>query len=164
LKAEHFFGLNVGCGESKQVGMIGLDVRRTRSTDVVADARMLPFRDGAFGHVFSSHTIEHFSHREVRSAFVEWSRVLKKDGVLEIRCPDLRARALLFFLNPNWKNVENIYGSQDYEGNFHKCGFSYELLKSLLESCGITRIRRIFRGYKGIPFIPDCLHIKGVKS
>ncbi|MBS7635567.1 hypothetical protein KEJ34_08850, partial [Candidatus Bathyarchaeota archaeon] len=99
----------------------------------------------------------------IRSILVEWVRVLKKGEELEIRCPDLRARAFLFFLNPTWQNVKNIYGGQDYEGNYHKCGFSYGLLKDLLKSCGIRDVKRIFKGYKGIPFIPDCLHVKGVK-
>ena len=155
--------LDIGCGETKN-GNVGVDLRKTRFVDVIADAQMLPFKNGAFDQVYSEAVIEHFSHRQVRQVLAEWIRVLKKDGVLEIKCPDLRARALLFFLNPNWKNVKDIYGGQDYEGNYHKCGFSYELLKSLLESCGITRIRRVIKGYKGIPFIPDCLHIKGIKS
>jgi len=155
--------LDIGCGETKK-GHVGIDLRKTRCVDVVADAKMLPFKTAAFDHVYSAAVIEHFSHRQVRQVLTEWVRVLKKDGVLEIKCPDLRARALLFFLNPNWKNVKDIYGSQDYEGNYHKCGFSYGLLKSLLESCGITRIRRVITGYKGIPFLPDCLHITGIKS
>lgn len=155
--------LDIGCGESKRAGAIGVDIRKTSSVDVVADARMLPFKDSCFDHVYSSHLIEHFSHREVRNVLVEWVRVLKRNGIIEIRCPDLRARAFLFFLNPSWQNVKNIYGEQDYVWNTHRCGFSYGLLKSLLESCGIRNIKRIVKGYKGIPFIPDCLHVRGVK-
>jgi len=154
--------LDIGCGESKK-GDIGVDLRKTGSVDIVADARMLPFKDESFDHVYSSHLIEHLSHREVRNVLVEWVRVLKKGGIIEIRCPDLRARALPFFLNPSWQNVKNIYGEQDYIGNYHKCAFSFGLLKHLLESCGIRNVKRIIKGYKGVPFIPDCLHVKGVK-
>lgn len=156
--------LDIGCGENLKKGDIGLDFRKTSSVDVVADARMLPFRDESFDHVYSSHLIEHVSHREVRSALVEWVRVLKRNGIIEIRCPDLRARALLFFLTPSWQNVKNIYGEQDYVGNQHRCGFSFGLLKHLLESCGIENVKRTFKGYKCIPFIPDCLHVRGVKG
>ncbi len=156
--------LDIGCGENLKKGDIGLDFRKTSSVDVVADARMLPFKDESFDHVYSSHLIEHVSHREVRSALVEWVRVLKRNGIIEIRCPDLRARALLFFLAPSWQNVRNIYGEQDYVGNQHRCGFSFGLLKHLLESCGIEDVKRTFKGYKGIPFIPDCLHVRGVKG
>ena len=161
--SEAVLGLDIGCGGNKRSGMIGLDFRRMVSVDVVADAHMLPFKDESFGYVFSSHLIEHFSYGEVARVLAEWVRVLKKGGAVEIRCPDLRARALLFFLNPTWQNVKNIYGGQDYEGNYHKCGFSFGLLKRLLEPCGVKDIRRIIKGYKGIPFIPDCLHIRGIK-
>ena len=157
--------LDIGCGESKRRrGVIGVDFRKTNSVDIVADARRLPFINEAFDHVYSSHLIEHFSHREVKNVLTEWTRVLKKGGIFEIRCPDLRARAFLFFLNPSWYNVRNIYGGQGYAGNYHKCGFSYGLLKSLLASCGIKNVKRIIKGYKGMPFLPDCLHVRGVKS
>ena len=63
-----------------------------------------------------------------------------------------------------WNNLKDIYGEQNFDNNYHKCGFSYGLLKRLLKSCGIRNIKRVIRGYKGIPFIPDCLHIEGVKS
>jgi len=161
--SKSILGLDIGCGENKRSGMIGLDFRRTVSTDVIADARMLPFRDESFDCVFSSQVLEHFGHREATRLLDEWARVLKKGGTIEIRCPDLRARAFLFFLNPTWQNVKNIYGGQDYAGDYHKCGFSYGLLKRLLESCGIRNVKRMIKGYKGIPFIPDCLHIRGVK-
>jgi predicted SAM-dependent methyltransferase len=154
--------LDIGCGENKK-GDIGLDYRKTNSVDVVADARMLPFKDESFDHVYSSDAIEHFGHCEVRSVVVEWVCVLKGGGIIEIRCPDLRARAFLFFLNPTWQNVKNVYGGQDYVGNYHKCGFSFGLLKRLLESCGIRNVKRIISGYKGVPFIPGSLHVRGVK-
>lgn len=156
--------LDIGCDESKREGAIGVDFRKTSSVDVVADAHWLPFINESFGHVYSSHLIEHFSHQDVKSVLTEWVRCLRKGGILEIRCPDLRVRALLFFLNPSWQNVRNIYGAQNHACNYHKCGFSYGLLKDLLESCGIKEVKRVIKGYKGIPFLPDCLHVKGVKA
>lgn len=156
--------LDIGCGEIKKKGALGVDFRKTGSVDIVADARRLPFINECFNHVYSSHLIEHFSHQEVESVLTEWTRVLRKGGVFEIRCPDLRARALLFFLIPSWHNVRNIYGAQDHVGNNHKCGFSYGLLKSLLELCGIKDLKRVIKGYRGIPFLPDCLHVRGIKS
>ncbi len=156
--------LDIGCGEIQNRGAICVDFRKTSKVDIVADARMLPFNAESFDHVYCSHLIEHFSISEVRNVLVEWVRVLKREGVIEIRCPDLRARAFLFVLNPSWQNVKNIYGGQDYFGNQHRCGFSFGLLKYFLESCGVKKIKRVIKGYKGLPFIPDCLHVKGVKS
>lgn len=94
--------LDIGCGESKREGAIGVDFRKTSVVDVLADARLLPFINESFNHVYSSMVLEHFSHREVKNVLTEWIRCLKKEGIFEIRCPDLCAKALLFFLNPSW--------------------------------------------------------------
>ena len=156
--------LDIGCGKNKKECAIGLDFRKNSSADIIADAHQLPFRNESFNHVYSSHLIEHFSHREIKNVLTEWIRVLKKKGIFEIRCPDLRARAFLFFVKPSWQDVKNIYGAQDVLGNTHKCGFSYGLLKKIIEQGGIKKVKRIIKGYKGIPFLPDCLHVKGVKE
>jgi len=56
--------LDIGYGDNKRIRLIGVDVRRTKVVDFIADARKLPFRDCSFNHVYSSHLIEHFSHQE----------------------------------------------------------------------------------------------------
>jgi len=158
------FILDIGCGKNKKKYAIGLDFKKNSSADIIADAHYLPFRNESFNHIYSSHLIEHFSHRDIKNILTEWIRVLKKKGIFEIRCPDLRARAFLFFIKPSWQDVKNIYGTQDFLGNTHKCGFSFGLLKKIIEQCGVKKVKRIIKGYKGIPFLPDCLHVKGVKE
>lgn len=156
-------GIDIGCGESPRSGFLGLDFRKTKSVDIIADASILPFRDASFYHIFSSHTIEHFSHTKVMEVIAEWVRILKKGGIFEIICPNLRTRALRFFLNPTWNDVVNIYGGQDYNGNYHTCGFSFGLLKEMCANSGIGSINRMSTGYKWIPFVHIGLHIKGIK-
>jgi predicted SAM-dependent methyltransferase len=157
--------LDIGCGEKKTIeGSIGLDIRKTDVVDVIADGRQLPFSNDYFDHVFSSHVIEHFSHREINNVLQEWVRVIKPGGIIEIRCPDLQARSLLFFLHPNRQDIKNIYGDQNYPENTHKCGFSYGLLRKYLEEASVVNVKRIMKGYMGIPFLPDCLHVKGIKQ
>lgn len=156
--------LEIGCGNKKVFPeSIGLDARPLKGVDVIADAHNLPFEDEYFDHVYSSHVIEHFSHKNVKEVLNEWVRVLKKGGLFEVKCPDLRARSLIFAIKPTWGTIRNIYGSQDYPENFHKCGFSSNLLKELLTHAGIGKIKRVYGGYKGIPFLPSDLHLIGVK-
>lgn len=154
--------LDIGCGENKRKGSIGVDFRKTRDVDVIADVTMLPFREGSFDYIYSAHVIEHFSWHTVRDVAGEWVRVLKKGGTLEIKCPWLRLRALLFLLRPSWRNVRFIYGEQDHKGNYHHCGFSYRLLKEVLEDSGIVKVKRVILGYHYIPFNDD-LHVTGIK-
>ena len=163
-RTNKIISIDLGCGDRKRIGTIGIDVRKTSSVDILADVRFLPLKDGSIDVLYSSHLLEHFSHSIIRAVLQEWVRVMKSGAILDISCPDLRARALLFFLNPSWNNIKDIYGKQDYPQNFHNVGFSYGLLKGLLESIGIVKIKRIIDGYKGIPFIPNCLHIRGMKT
>jgi predicted SAM-dependent methyltransferase len=154
--------LDIGCGERKIPGALGIDIRKTKGIDVVSDAKNLPFRDEVFDVIYSSMLIEHISHMLVDKMIKEWVRTLKKGGTIEIRCPDLRVRCLLFFLHPTWQSMVNIFGMQDHEGNYHKCGFTFGLLKGLLEQNGISNIRRIrTHRWKGV--IPVGIWVKGTK-
>lgn len=157
--------LEIGCGENKVYEhSLGLDVRKTSEVDVVADSRRLPFDDRVFDLVFSSHSIEHISHCEARATLAEWIRVIRPGGRIEIICPDLRARAAIFVVRPTWHGIVDIYGKQDYPQNSHLSGYSYGLLKRLLQELGVTHVRRIIDGYRGIPFIPNSLHVLGEKT
>jgi predicted SAM-dependent methyltransferase len=155
----------IGVGETPAFeNSVRIDIRKTPFVTVIADARYLPFKNNVFDYIFSSHTLEHFTHRNVKKVLAEWVRICIYGGVIELRCPDLRARALLFALSPSWEDIKNIYGEQNYPQNFHKCGFSFELLRELLNELGVDNVKRIRDGYKGIPFIPCDLHIIGKKS
>ncbi len=157
--------LEIGCGEKKVFpSSITLDIHKTSVITLLGDAKKLPIKNESVDYIYSSHTIEHFSHSEVGQVLREWTRVLRSGGEIEIRCPDLRARALFFSLHPSKKDIINIYGGQDYPENLHRCGFSYGILRTLLNELGIVRVRRIYDGYKGIPFIPSDLHVIGTKK
>lgn len=75
----------VRSGENLHVGAVMLDPRSI-SNFVVADACYLPFKDGAFNLVFSTHVIEHVP--DPKKMFAELCRV-SKEKVL-IRCPHKR--------------------------------------------------------------------------
>ena len=157
--------LDIGCGDYKKEGFIGCDCRTTDSVDVIADVRALPFEDEVFDYVYSSHVIEHFSHREVKDIITEWVRILKKGGIMEVVCPWLRVSALYFFLQPNYEHLMHIYGGQDNEMNYHKCGFTFRQLKELLEQSGIVNVKLNWWGRGGkLPFIPGSLWVKGIKG
>ena len=118
----------------------------------------LPFKADAFEKVYSAHTIEHFSHKETENVLREWARVLTIEGVMEIRCRWLRIRALLFFLFPTKQNVINIYGGQEYSGNYHKTGFSFGLLRYYLRAVGLKHINRVIEKKWIFPYVSD-LHV-----
>ena len=67
--------LEIGCGEKKEFpNSIALDVRKTNAITLLGDAKKLPFKNESVDYIYSSHTIEHFSHREVEQVLREWTR------------------------------------------------------------------------------------------
>ena len=89
---EHATGraLNIGCGQKRVVGAINLDMNPARWAwvNVTADAHVLPFPDGVFDSVVSSHVIEHL-HSPV-AALREMARVLHPGGTMAHVIPDHR--------------------------------------------------------------------------
>lgn len=155
----------IGCGEKRIFpSSIAVDIRKNGIIDIQGDASYLPFKDECFDHLYSSHVIEHFQHDEILPLLSEWVRVLKKGGKIEIRCPDLRARAFLFSVLGREQDIINIYGEQNYCYNFHKTGFSFSILKKKLNIAGIVNIRRIRDNQWNLPFLPSDLHIYGFKN
>jgi hypothetical protein len=105
--------------------------------------------------------IEHISHCDTERTLSEWIRVLKTNCIIEIRCPDFRASCLRFFVKPSWKDETGIFGMQTDDGQYHKSGFSYGLLKIILNNLGIQKVKRL-KDWSGLfPWID--LHIKGEK-
>lgn len=80
--------LDVGCGNKKVKGAIGIDMVKTDVTDVVHDLTSLPwpFDDDAFDVVYVNHVLEHFL--DVIPIMKELHRVTnKKVGEIKIRVP-----------------------------------------------------------------------------
>ena len=75
------FRLDVGCGHHK-MGEIGIDREKTASVDILADARMLPFRDRVFDCVIAHHVLEHIP--EVTQAVLELKRVAKSSVIIAV--------------------------------------------------------------------------------
>jgi SAM-dependent methyltransferase len=79
--------LNVGAGDVALVAenLVNLEVARYRATDVVADARRLPFLDASFDMVFSQSVLEHVP--DPFACATEMQRVLKPGGSLYADVP-----------------------------------------------------------------------------
>lgn len=83
--------LDIGCGEHKQPGTIGLDKRSVRGVDVVCDfERGLPFVDNSVSGAYSIHSIEHMHH--VITFMEELYRVCKPGAKVLIRTPYYASR------------------------------------------------------------------------
>ncbi len=133
MKAQH---LRIGTGSKPALGSINLDVRSRQACGVgdryvwvIGDGRKLPFQDKSFGSIVARHVVEHVSWRETPFLLEEWLRVLDIGGEIEVVCPNVESysrRILEASGKPNQQQrlIHLMWGSQDYEWNFHHYGFT----------------------------------------
>ena len=87
--------LNVGCGNQKMPGWLGIDRVRTEAADIVRDiTRGLPFADSSVAEIYCDNVLEHIGPSD-DFVFVlnEFYRVLNPGGVATIIVPDGRSQA-----------------------------------------------------------------------
>ena len=88
--------LDVGCGNNKYEGAIGLDNNPRTKADVIHDLGVIPypFADDEFDLVVSRHTVEHIPN--VMGFITELWRITKNGGRIELVTPH--------YTNPDWAN------------------------------------------------------------
>ncbi|MEO8204785.1 MAG: methyltransferase domain-containing protein [Chthoniobacterales bacterium] len=84
--------LNLGCGSRFASGWNNIDVY-SAGTEVqkVNFLSPLPFKNGEFDAVYSSHVLEHFTPKEADHLLSEVYRILKPQGIIRIVVPDLES-------------------------------------------------------------------------
>ncbi len=74
--------LNLGCGRNILQGYLNVDMY---GGEIICDACALPFRDGVFDEIFTSHMLEHIL--DFGKVIWEMHRTLKSGGILHIVAP-----------------------------------------------------------------------------
>jgi len=140
--------LNLGCGGDRKEGYVNIDIRESVEPDVVLDLEKesLPYGDNSVDEVIAYDFLEHISFRRVNFVLKEIHRVLKPNGILELRCPDIFR--ILYHIQREgcgWEKASFWFcGAQDYPENLHKSVFWKESLKRTLEGMGFEVIKEGF--------------------
>ena len=156
--------LNVGCGpetESKIRGFdnddwkeIRLDIDEDVNPDIVGTLTDMKLVETAtVDAVYSAYNIDHIYAHEVPIALGEFYRVLKDDGIVFVRCPDIQSVAEAVVQD---KLLDTFYETEDgqkitpldillgnrqelLDGNEYmakKCGFTYSVLNKAFSYAG----------------------------
>jgi len=154
---------------------------------VQADMISLPFKDNYADYIESLEALEHLPFRDVEKAVAEMCRVLKPGGTLVMMLPDLddmcrtwleKVAGQTFNHNVFFNLVQQFYGNQLHDGEYHTAAFNKTYITGLLRACGfgeanikVTEYNHgqhppLFRGAVWNPrdiFIIGMLHIEATK-
>ncbi|MFN0011593.1 MAG: class I SAM-dependent methyltransferase [Phycisphaerales bacterium] len=145
----HHLRLHLG-GEEVMTGWSIVNIQPGPGVDYVGSVTDLSaFGDETVSEIYASHVYEHLDYRgEIQRAFKEAHRVLTKQGVLRIAVPDLVVVCALF-AHPQTTTQERmelmqvIYGGQKDAFDYHKVGYSFDLLCSFLREAGFRQGQRV---------------------
>jgi SAM-dependent methyltransferase len=86
--------LDVGCGNNKYPGAVGIDFNPRTQADVIHDLGVVPypFKDNEFDEVFSHHVVEHVP--DVMAFVSELHRITRPGGRIRLITPH--------YSNPDW--------------------------------------------------------------
>lgn len=135
--------LDIGSGR-KSLDSTFLGVDAYTDAEVQAFMWNLPYQDGTVDTIYSSNALEHVSKFDVVPTLREWKRVLKIGGKLEIIVPDLEWACCWWLKHQqtDW-SMDIIFGNQRHEGEYHKTGFTPDIMHQYLTVTGGLEIHDI---------------------
>jgi len=120
--------LDLGCGNRKRPGAIGIDINPDTDADVVHDLDMYPypFEASFFDEIYADNVIEHLGN--VIGAMEELHRISKPGGLIKIIVPYFRAKWA--FIDPTHKHFFTTESFTYFEpGHPHSKLYNYSRAK-----------------------------------
>jgi predicted SAM-dependent methyltransferase len=120
------------------------------------------FADGSVDEVYGSHVFEHLSYMdELPRTLFEVSRVMKVGGTLRVAVPDMDILCRFIVSGnlewgPKFHVMRMIYGGQIDPWDFHKVGYTLDLLGPMLMAYGYDQITRV----PSFGMFNDCSELK----
>lgn len=142
--------LHLGCGRRNIPGFVHVDLCDMPHIDYKTAVDKLPmFADDSAELIYASHTLEYFDRIEAERVLQEWHRVLQHAGTLRVALPDFDALIEVYRRSNDLQRVLGpLYGRMEIDTQdgrrllYHKTVYNFVHLKTLLEKCGFTNVRR----------------------
>lgn len=150
--------LNLASHGDNIPGYLNIDFDHS-SADIRADVTALPFANESIDEILAYHILEHFragdyephlsnplNPKTAKQALLEWKRVLKPEGLLQIKVPDFTKIVWLIYNFPQWACAIGAnspfpnYSDWICSNGQHQCLFDRNSMGTLLESVGLRHI------------------------
>ncbi len=137
--------LDIGAGDSntfelQETGYVLNDIEPHKGIDLVCD--ILDLKDylkaGQCCEVRASHILEHFGINDLVKVIRIVHFILKDKGLFNIIVPNLKWQIQFLYSGQDEKAVYYIFGGQLDKYDFHKTGFTVDILRKLLNDNGFT--------------------------
>jgi len=112
--------LDLGCGDNKVEGAVGLDNIALSEVDIVHNLLTFPYPldDNSFDIIYLRNVIEHFNIDKINKIMNECYRILKKDGQLFINVPHVFSIAS--FTDPTHKQYFTFGSGYFWDKKYQK--------------------------------------------
>ncbi len=135
--------LYVGSRNYRPFGYTTVDIDPQHSPDILADiTNMSSVEDSTCSEVCASHVLEHLSWPDSFKALIEFTRVLKTDGILRVAVPDVLSllRRIEECDGEFWA-MGLLYGVGGRENDLeiHRYGFTQKMLFEILTFLGYSK-------------------------
>ena len=134
--------LNLGAGRDHRLGWINADVDSRTNPDVVVDLEHhLPFISNSISQILLQDVLEHFTKESAESLLCESHRVLKNNGTLELRVPNVWQIFHQFRRDPAVM-LEFLYGTTSFNQHWgaHRYGYTPQTITKTLKRIGFDNI------------------------
>ncbi len=145
----------VGHLDLHSAGFVNVDCRDFPHMDVVIDVGSeLPFGDESISEILAESVLEHIAHNfigvppnfrmtRIIEVLREWRRVLKPNGKITIKVPNLEGvfREYLAGRMSVIELIGYVYGGGEYEDNCHRAGFDKKIMSSCLRAAGFREFK-----------------------
>lgn len=135
--------LNLGSGDAPIQGYVNIDFRKECNPDLLCDIRNLPYKENTVDRILVNDALEHIGRNEVRPILRHWHDILKYEGALIIKTPNIDTIIDYYKTGkiPFEEMIRKLYGQQDHSGNYHCVGFNPKTLYAELMYTGFVKIK-----------------------
>ena len=123
--------LDLGCGDNKRRGFIGIDSIKLNDVDVVHNLNKgIPYKNNSVDEIFTRSTLEHLDNPQF--ILEEIHRVLKKGGKATILVPHFSNPLCYHFMHKSYWSYNSLNFLEKYRARHYYTKVNFKILKKYI--------------------------------